>query len=105
VESRKHFEDPAQKTKHCLRRNGTERAWFLNREEAEHFAESPTNPAYHGDIAHECAKCGFYHLSKPSWLRSVWVYWSGQEIAQAQGYSTLPPSVVQKVRAKATALH
>ena len=68
MQSDKHFEDPAQKTKHCLRRNGTERAWFLNREEAEHFAESPTNPAYHGDIAHECAKCGFYHLSKPSWL-------------------------------------
>jgi phosphate transport system substrate-binding protein len=34
-----------------------------------------------------------------------WVYTSGQEIAQAQGYSTLPPSVLQKVRAKVTALH
>ena len=68
VESRKHFEDPAQKTKYCLRRKGTPRAWFLNREEAEHFAASPTNPAYHGDIAHECAKCGFYHLSRAEWL-------------------------------------
>ncbi len=29
-----------------------------------------------------------------------WVYGSGQEIAQAQGYTTLPPSVLQKVRAK-----
>jgi Zn ribbon nucleic-acid-binding protein len=32
------------------------------------FAASPANPAYKGDIAHECVKCGFYHLSKPSWL-------------------------------------
>jgi phosphate transport system substrate-binding protein len=29
-----------------------------------------------------------------------WVYASGQEIAQAQGYASLPPSVLQKVRAK-----
>jgi phosphate transport system substrate-binding protein len=34
-----------------------------------------------------------------------WVYASGQEIAQAQGYSPLPPSVLQKVRAKLAALH
>jgi phosphate transport system substrate-binding protein len=34
-----------------------------------------------------------------------WVYSSGQEIAQAQGYTTLPPSVLQKVRAKVAALH
>jgi phosphate transport system substrate-binding protein len=34
-----------------------------------------------------------------------WVYASGQEIAQAQGYTPLPPSVVQKVRAKVAALH
>ena len=33
-----------------------------------------------------------------------WVYGAGQEIAQAQGYTTLPPSVLQKVRAKVTAL-
>jgi len=33
-----------------------------------------------------------------------WVYASGQEIAQAQGYATLPPSVLQKVRAKVAAL-
>ena len=29
-----------------------------------------------------------------------WVYGSGQEIAQVQGYTTLPPSVLQRVRAK-----
>src|SRR6202045_4076361 len=34
-----------------------------------------------------------------------WVYTSGQEIAQAQGYAPLPPSVLQKVRAKVAALH
>jgi phosphate transport system substrate-binding protein len=34
-----------------------------------------------------------------------WVYASGQEIAQAQGYATLPPSVLQKVRARVAALY
>jgi len=34
-----------------------------------------------------------------------WVYASGQEIAQAQGYAPLPPSVLQKVRAKLAAQH
>ena len=68
VEPNIHFEDPAQKTKHCLRRNGTERAWFLTREEAEQFAEDPANPVYRGDIAHHCPSCGFYHLSRPEWL-------------------------------------
>jgi phosphate transport system substrate-binding protein len=33
-----------------------------------------------------------------------WVYSSGQEIAQAQGYASLPPSVLQRVRAKVAAL-
>jgi len=32
------------------------------------------------------------------------VYASGQEIAQAQGYVTLPPSVLQKVRATLASL-
>ena len=35
----------------------------------------------------------------------TWVYGSGQEIAQAQGYAALPPAVLQKVRAKVAALH
>jgi phosphate transport system substrate-binding protein len=34
-----------------------------------------------------------------------WVYASGQEIAQQKGYPPLPPSVLQKVRAKVAALH
>jgi hypothetical protein len=68
VEPNKYFEDPAHKTNHCLRRNGTQRAWFLTREEAEHFAANPANPIYHGDIPHPCQKCGMYHLSKPEWL-------------------------------------
>ncbi len=33
-----------------------------------------------------------------------WVYASGQEIAQAQGYVPLPPSVLQKVRATVASL-
>jgi len=33
-----------------------------------------------------------------------WVYASGQEIAQAQGYVALPPSVLQKVRATVASL-
>jgi len=35
----------------------------------------------------------------------TWVYGSGQEIAQAQGYAALPPAVLQKVRTKVAALH
>jgi len=34
-----------------------------------------------------------------------WVYGAGQEIAQAQGYTTLPASVLQKVRARVAAPH
>jgi hypothetical protein len=59
-------------TERCKRTNGTERAWFRTREEAEAFAQHPANPAYHGDIAHLCAKCGFWHLSKISWLFPEW---------------------------------
>jgi hypothetical protein len=68
VEPNKYFEDPARGSIHCLRSGGTERAWFFNREEAEAFAVSPANTAYHGDIAVLCGKCDLYHLSKPSWL-------------------------------------
>jgi hypothetical protein len=55
-------------TEHCKRSSGTERAWFRTREEAEAFANDPANTVYHGDLAHLCSKCGFYHLSKPGWL-------------------------------------
>jgi phosphate transport system substrate-binding protein len=34
-----------------------------------------------------------------------WVYSSGQEIAQAQGFTTLPSSVLQKVRDKVANMH
>jgi hypothetical protein len=68
VESDKHCEHSRPTSNHCLRRSGTERAWFWTREEAERFAASPANPAYRGDIAHQCGKCGFYHLSQPEWL-------------------------------------
>lgn len=68
MESDEHFEHSRPTSNHCLRRSGTERAWFLTREEAEHFAANPANPIYHGDIPHPCQKCGMYHLSKPEWL-------------------------------------
>jgi hypothetical protein len=60
-----HLKDLAE---HCKRSNGTERAWFVTREQAETFANDPVNTVYHGDLAHLCAKCDFYHLSKPEWL-------------------------------------
>jgi hypothetical protein len=59
-------------TERCKRSNGTERAWFHTRGEAEAFAQHPANRAYHGDIAHTCGKCGFWHLSQPSWLFPQW---------------------------------
>jgi hypothetical protein len=68
MEPNQHFEGSAQRSNLCLRSNGTRRARFLTRQEAEQFAASPTNLAYHGDVAHLCAKCDLYHLSKPSWL-------------------------------------
>jgi hypothetical protein len=68
VESNKYFENSEPTSNHCLRRNGTERAWFFTRQEAEQFAEDPANSVYRGDIAHHCPSCGFYHLSRPEWL-------------------------------------
>ncbi len=52
--------------KHCLRSNGTERAWFTSKAAAEAFAE--ITPGYDGDIAHFCDKCGWWHLSRIEWL-------------------------------------
>jgi hypothetical protein len=54
----------------CRRASGSERAWFLTREEAEAFALDPANIHYHGDLAHLCAFCDLWHLSKPEWLES-----------------------------------
>lgn len=69
MEPNEYFEDVTRTSNHCLRRKGTPRAYFLTREEAERFASSPSNPVYKGDLAYDCVKCGFYHLSKPSWLQ------------------------------------
>jgi len=55
----------------CLRRNGTERAWFLSREQALAFAADPANPAYRDDVPHLCRKCGLWHLSRPEWLSAA----------------------------------
>ena len=46
------------------RANGTLRAWFPTRAEAETSAADPTNTAYHGDIPVLCLKpgCDGWHL-------------------------------------------
>ncbi len=57
----------------CRRQSGSFRAYFYAREEAEVFAADPANwPTYQGDVAHECRMCGFWHLSKVSWLFPEW---------------------------------
>jgi hypothetical protein len=63
------------KNEQCKRRNGTYRAHFRTQAQAEAFARDPANhPVYLGDIAHACAKCGFFHLSKPEWLVPRWLH-------------------------------
>jgi hypothetical protein len=55
------------------RRNGTERAWFNSREDAERFAADPANwPVYRGEVAHLCARCGYWHLSRVEWFFPEW---------------------------------
>jgi len=54
---------------HCKRENGSLRAWFTSKAEAEAFANDPKNwPIYRGDMAHYCDVCGYWHLSRPSWI-------------------------------------
>jgi hypothetical protein len=52
----------------CKRSDGSTRAWFYTRQEAEAFEADPRNFYYCGDIAHLCGKCDLYHLSRPEWL-------------------------------------
>jgi hypothetical protein len=41
----------------------------MSREDAERLAQDPANhPVYENDLAHECVKCGRWHLSKIEWL-------------------------------------
>lgn len=56
--------------KHCKRIDGTLRAWFHTRAEAEAFEADPANVNYHGDVAHLCQHCGYWHLSRPQWLEA-----------------------------------
>jgi hypothetical protein len=53
--------------RHCLRSNGTERAWFTSKAAAEAFAA--ITPEYQGDIAHLCSACGYWHLARTTWLQ------------------------------------
>jgi hypothetical protein len=55
----------------CKRTTGTPRAHFTTREEAEKFAADPANPNYHGDVAHLCTVCGYWHLSRLEWLETA----------------------------------
>ena len=51
------------------RSNGTFRAHFKTKEEADLFAQDPANwPTYKGDVSHKCPECGWWHLSKIEWL-------------------------------------
>jgi len=52
--------------KHCLRSDGTERAWFSSQGEAEAFGK--ITPGYEDDIVVFCGRCGWFHLSQESWL-------------------------------------
>jgi hypothetical protein len=61
------------KPKHCKRSKGTDRAWFRTQEEAVAFANDRVNVHYHGDIAHRCHTCGYWHLSRIDWLIPTWV--------------------------------
>jgi hypothetical protein len=55
----------------CRRNNGTFRAHFPSREDAEAFAADSKNIDYHDDIAHLCHKCGRWHLSHVGVMTSV----------------------------------
>jgi hypothetical protein len=57
----------------CLRRDGTERAWFGTAADAVAFANDPANTAYAGDVAVRCTKpsCRGWHLSQPFWPDAV----------------------------------
>jgi hypothetical protein len=53
----------------CRRSSGSLRAYFSTKDEAQKFAADPANhPVYLGEVAHECPKCGYWHLSKIEWL-------------------------------------
>ena len=53
----------------CKRTTGSYRAYFSSKEEAKSvLLRTPRNTAYHGDIAHLCGKCGYWHLSRAEWL-------------------------------------
>jgi len=53
----------------CRRLDGTERALFAAKEDAEAFAADPKNVRYRGDIPVLCMRtgCDGWHLSQPDW--------------------------------------
>ena len=66
----KRLDEKAAENPHCRRLDGTLRAWFLSQKEAEAFEADPAHPSYHGDVAHLCQHCGYWHLSRPQWLEA-----------------------------------
>jgi hypothetical protein len=58
----------------CQRSDGSLRAHFRTKEEAEHFREQPENRLiYAGDVPHLCDRCSWIHLSRPEWLFPEWL--------------------------------
>jgi hypothetical protein len=53
----------------CYRRDGSLRAFWFSRKEAEAFVADPRNVSYQGDIVTgPCPSCGAWHASRPEWL-------------------------------------
>jgi len=62
--------EPCKLREPCKTREGSYRASFATKEEAEWFASDPNNHAtYLGDVAVLCTDCGWYHLDRSEWLR------------------------------------
>lgn len=46
----------------CKRRDGSDRKWFVTRQDAEEFTQDPANHFYHGDTPVYCERCNGWHL-------------------------------------------
>ncbi len=52
----------------CKRSDGSFRAHFTTAEEAREFQQRPENVAMYGeDEVRFCTRCGYFHLSHPTW--------------------------------------
>jgi hypothetical protein len=54
----------------CKRSDGSLRAFFKSAEQAEEFKVRPENITIYGeDEVRFCTRCGFFHLSHPTWVK------------------------------------